>query len=187
MSLLKKLAAALVVVAAAFASQPAFATTQRILISDETVQMQLGDLTSVTLTLDQPIVCLDQSLVCDVVVDFGSTFPQGVEVSPTSVTWAANEWFQPRTINLSVDSNAESLIGQTFTLGATVATNSNYYTGLTPSITLSVPADSTPPIAYDTRTLAATGFNDYLLITVGLTLVAAGTTIIRVRNRGVRK
>ena len=98
MSLLKKLAAALFVVAAAFASQPAFATTQRILISDETVQMQLGDLTSVTLTLDQPIVCLDQNLVCDVVVDFGSTFPQGIEVSPTSVTWAANEWFQPRKI-----------------------------------------------------------------------------------------
>lgn len=187
MTYLQKFAAACLAIVVAFVAQPAFAAGQRILLSDDSVEMQLGDLTSVTLTLDAPIICADQTVICDVVIDFGSSFPQGVDISPTSVSWAANEWFQARTINLAIDSNAESLIGQTVTLTGAVTTNTSYYAGLTPTISLTVPANSTPPIAYETRVLAATGSNDYLLLGAGLLLIGAGASIIRVRNKGARK
>lgn len=186
MTSLKRFAAASLVIVLALFAQPAFAVDHKISFSDGAPELELGGSTTITLTIDQPIIC-DQQVTCEVVVDFSGSLPQGITVSPSSVTWAANEWAQPRTITVDVAADAEALVGQTSTVAATVTSAATYYDGFAPSFEVTVPAAELPPIEYVKRTLANTGSNDLGIFASGLLLVGAGLSAVRLGKRGSRK
>lgn len=173
MTSLKRFAAACLVIVLGLIAQPAFAVGHKIAFSDGAPELELGASTTITLSLDQPIICPSQ-VNCDVVVDFGGALPQGLSVTPSSVTWTSAEWSQQRSITVSVDADAESLAGQTTAIGATVTSASEYYSGFAPSFEVTVPAAALPPVMYDKRTLSNTGSNDLAIFGAGLLLVGAG-------------
>lgn len=173
MTSLKRLAAACLVIILGLIAQPAFAVANKIAYSDATPEIELGASTVITLTLDQPIICPSQ-INCDVMVDFSGSLPQGLEISPRILTWSASEWSQPRTITVSVDSVDAGLAGLTTAIGPTVTSASEYYSGFSPTLEITVPATADLPVAYDHRDLANTGSNDLPLLAAGLLLVGAG-------------
>jgi LPXTG-motif cell wall-anchored protein len=182
MTTLKSIAAACLVIILALFAQPALAVAHKISFSDGAPELELGGSTTLTLTLDQPIIC-DPQVTCDVVVDFSGSLPQGLSISPSTVTWTASEWAQPRTITLNVDANADNLAGQTSAVGATVTSASTYYSGFAPSFELTVPSATLPPVEYDKRILANTGSNDLVIFALGLALIGAGTSAVRLSKK----
>lgn len=186
MTYLKRFAAAGLVIILGFIAQPALAVGHKIIFSNGNLELELGASTTITVSLDEPIVCPSQ-VTCDVVVDFGGSLPQGISISPTTVSWATSEWTQTRTITVTVDESAENLVGQTAQIGATVTSASEYYSGYAPSFGVTVSAAAVPPIVYDQPTLSNTGSNDLLFFTSGLFLVGAGFAAFRAGKKGALK
>jgi hypothetical protein len=184
--MLKRFAAVLLVIVLGLIAQPAFAVSHKITFSDGAPELELGGSTTITLRLEQPIIC-DQQVTCDVVLDFGGSLPQGITVSPSSVTWNYTEWAQERTITVSVDASAESLAGQTSTVAGIVTSAATYYSGFDSSFEVTVPAATLPPAEYDKRTLANTGSNDLVLFASGLLLIGSGATALRASMKRSRK
>ncbi len=178
MNSLKRFAAACLVIVLGFIAQPAFAVAHKITFSDGAPELELGASTTITLSLDQPIICPSQ-VNCEVVVDFGGALPQGLSVTPSSVTWSSAEWSQQRAITVAVDADAESLAGKTTAIEATVTSASEYYSGFAPSFEVTLPEAAVPPVMYDKRTLSNTGSNDLAHIGAGMLLVASGLLIRR--------
>ena len=89
--------------------------------------------------LGEPIVCGPSSpSPCLVVLDFTSTIPAGMSVSPSSIQWAPNEWFTKKTLTLSVTDFSVFTFGQIVRLAAIAASRSEYYSGYSVDIELTV-------------------------------------------------
>ena len=183
--MLKRFAAALLVIVLGLLAQPAFAVSHKISFSDGAPELELGGSTTLILRLEQPIIC-DQQVTCEVVLDFGGSLPAGITVTPSSVTWDYTEWSQERTITVSVDASAESLAGQTSTVAGIVTSAATYYSGFAPSFEVTVPAATLPPVEYVKRTLANTGSNDLAIFASGLLLIGAGATAVRASKKRSR-
>ena len=89
--------------------------------------------------LDEPIVCGPSSpSPCLVVLDFTSTIPAGMSVSPSSIQWASNDWFTKKTLTLSVTDFSVFTPDQIVHLAAIAASGSEYYSGYSVDIELTV-------------------------------------------------
>jgi hypothetical protein len=55
---------------------------------------------TLTLKLDEPIICASQSEACYVIVHITNSHPQDVELDRCSVTWLAHEWFHEKTVRI---------------------------------------------------------------------------------------
>lgn len=177
---LKTFAAAtiLTVVSILLAPQAATAASGKIQFDIENSVLALGESTTVTIALDQPIICADPAR-CSVTLDFTASVPAGMTVTPASINWTANEWAQARTVTVAVSEDANDLFGQTVSIGGTVESGSEYYQGYQGAFDVNVPA----PIAYNQRTLANTGSNDLALgfeLGLALLMILAGLRLKRV-------
>jgi len=176
------LAAALTLVCAVFlVPQSAMAASGKVHFNAESPALELGGNTDVTISLEQPLICADPGN-CSVTIDFASSVPAGVTVTPSSVTWTSSEWSQTRTVNVSIAEDANELFGQTISLGGPVASGSEYYNGYQAAFDVAVLA----PVAYNQRTLANTGSSEVLVIgevlSAGL-LISCGIVLLRNRRR----
>jgi hypothetical protein len=101
---------------------------------------------SIDFELDEPIVCDPSSTPpCSVVLDFTPSIPAGVSVSPSSLQWASNQWSAIRTLTLSVTDFSVFTDGQIVHLAAIAASGSEYYSGFSVTIDLTVQGTQTPP------------------------------------------
>lgn len=89
--------------------------------------------------LDEPIVCGPSSpSPCLVVLDFTSTIPSGMSVSPSSIQWASNDWSTKKSLTLSVTDFSVFTSDQIVHLAAIAASGSEYYSGYSVDIELTV-------------------------------------------------
>jgi len=89
--------------------------------------------------LGEPILCDPLSPPpCLVVLDFTSTIPAGLSVSPSSIQWASNDWFTTKTLTLSVTDFSVFTSDQIVHLAAIAASGSEYYSGYAVDIELTV-------------------------------------------------
>jgi len=89
--------------------------------------------------LAEPILCDPLSPPpCLVVLDFTSAIPAGLSVSPVSIQWAPNEWSAVKTLTLSVTDFSVFTSDQIVHLAAIAASRSEYYSGYSVDIELTV-------------------------------------------------
>lgn len=130
------------------------AATGKVRFAISNAEIALGETATVEVTLDEPIICIE-ALECSVTLDLSDSVPQGMTVSPASISWTGVEWSQPRTITVTVAEDANELFAQTITLGGIVTSASEYYQGYQAAFDVNVLA----PEGYNQRNLANTGFN----------------------------
>ena len=187
MANIKKFLIAVLALAALICGQPANAVGHKVVFSNQSPELELGASVTLTLRLDQPIIC-DPSVTCQVAIDFTGSTPTGITIAPTQVVWQSSEWSQERTIEVALAADATDLQGQTITVTGQLTTNSSYYAPETPSFTVNVPAAIDPPVAYSVGTqLGNTGSNDFAPIILGSGLIALGTTVRLFARKRVRK
>ncbi|MSW30004.1 MAG: hypothetical protein F2597_05645 [Actinobacteria bacterium] len=113
--------------------------TGRISLSRTAITLDDSQQQSISLDLDEPINCNPSSpSPCSVVLDFTSSIPAGMSVSPSSIQWASNEWLQVKTLTLSVTDFSVFTSGQVVHLAAIAASSSEYYSGYSVDIELTV-------------------------------------------------
>lgn len=100
---------------------------------------------NIDFVLDEPIICNPSSLLpCSVGLDFTSSIPAGVSVSPSSIQWAPNEWNVTKTLTLSVTDLGAFTFDQIVRLTAIAVSGSEFYAGYTVTIDLTVRGTQTP-------------------------------------------
>lgn len=115
-----------------------------------------GQSVAVNFVLDNPIICATNP--CDVTLDFSSVLTLGLTASTNTVTWAAADWAQTRTITFTLDSNTPATYPQVVNLSIPAQSNSEYYRAfrINLSINLLVP-DIRPTASSAPDQLAVTG------------------------------
>lgn len=115
-----------------------------------------GQSVAVNFVLDNPIVCATNP--CDVTLDFSSVLTLGLTASTNTVTWAAADWAQTRTITFTLDSNTPATYPQVVNLSIPAQSNAEYYRAfrINLSINLIVP-DIRPTASSAPDQLAVTG------------------------------
>lgn len=103
-----------------------------------------GVATTVSVRLDEPIICSVMDSGCGVDLTFVSSKPSQV-TDGQSIHWAANEWNQFRTMTISTTNDHIYTGDQTITLSATAVSNSEYYNGFTITIPVTLTELSDPP------------------------------------------
>jgi hypothetical protein len=188
--------AALFVACITLVPNSATASVPRIEATPSSSSLAPGQTVAVNFVLDNPIVCATNP--CDVTLDFSSVLTLGLTASSTSVNWTAAQWSQQRTITFRLDPNTPATYPQTINLSVPAQSNSEYYRGFTPalSISLLVPDIRPTPTPSPTQNeLAVTGtpvtqnllYAGYVTI-AGIGLVVA-STIRRsyLRRKGLHK
>lgn len=134
------------------------AATGKVRFAISNAEIALGETATVEVTLDEPIICIE-ALECSVTLDLSDSVPQGMTVSPASISWNGVEWSQTRTLTVTVAEDANALFAQTITLGGIVTSASEYYQGYQAAFDVNVLA----PEGYNQRNLANTGSNQGVL------------------------
>ena len=168
----------------ALLAAPAYASGGRIALSPDPVSLTRGEVTTFTISLDEPIICIEAD-PCELVLDLSNDLPEGFAFDPAVVTIDSTEWFQPVTVTASLDVDAPEIDGDEFTISATAVSGSEYYDGFGTSVTFTVTEDNNPAPADDE--LAATGAPDALAPLGTIALVAVGVAYaVGLRSRQTR-
>ncbi len=193
----KPLVLALSLVFAFIATQPVFATTPKISVTPSAIVFAPGETQTIQLQLVEPIICSGGVLFedCKVTVDFTSSLPAGITMDHPVITWQTNEWFQPRTAQLTFDANASRLSSTPVQIQVQATSPSEYYSNYAVSFSLSSPEPSTPtptptPTSTPTPTptitaapsLASTGssgLNLWWIAACGALLLGGGIFLVR--------
>lgn len=171
---------------AVLAASPASAVGGKIAPNLANYDIAKGDDSTVTLRLDEPIICPDGTLVCEVTIDFSSAFPAGITPNPSSITWSMDHWSEARYVNFTVDLNAAQSLGTVLTSSAVAASASEYYSNYHPVFTITIPDPNTStPTPSPTPTpteiaesgLANTGSNSGELFGLGALFLAVGSLV----------
>ena len=179
--ILGKIFIGLGLVSTVLVAQPALATGE-INLSNSSPDLSAGGSVNITISLPQPIVC-DNPSPCQVTVDFTGNVPSGVTIAPLQTTWLANQWYQQKTITVSVDDNFANLEGQTVQATGIVASESNYYHAATTRLDITLPE---APVAYSSGSLANTGSTGIpLQALVGGSFLVAGLTLLRLVRKKI--
>lgn len=195
MSVIRGLRRSAVVAAlVALAVLPASAATAiipRIALSPGAVTLSEGGSALISATLDQPIVCPDQSLPCQVTLDFSASVPAGISLSSPSIIWSQAEWAQTKSFTVSVSNPSLLANNQVVHLRAVAISRSEYYRAfavdLVVTLALTPPATTTtePPATTtipnpNPSELAETGTDSILLrFAFGFLIVGAALTTRR--------
>lgn len=194
LSAMKKFTAVAITAGLVILSNPAFATGGKISSNNAAVSINPGNGENATITLDAPMVCPQGTLVCQVTIDFSNAFPAGITVNPSSITWDASQWSEPRTLNLAVDLGSTLTLGSSFTSTATATSASEYYNGYLMDEVITIPdpnaptptpsPTTTPPVQPGDNerdlTLSHTGVDvmPEVYLGVGLVLVGALASVL---------
>ncbi len=141
--------------ALALATSPAHATPGRVALSPDPANLARGESTTLTVTLDEPMICIEAD-PCQLVLDLSTGLPEGFTLSPSVVTIAANQWWQPVQLTATLDVDAPAIDGNEFTISGTADSGSEYYDAFQTSVTFTIEPDA--PAAEDE--LAHTGIGD---------------------------
>jgi hypothetical protein len=145
---------------------------------------------SVNFQLDQPIICATNP--CDVTLDFTNVLALGLTASVNSVTWAASDWAQTRTIIFTLDPNTSATHPQAVDLSIPAQSNAAYYSQYRVDliVNLVVPDIRPTPVAAPApEQLAVTGspalnqmYVAIIAMSGGICLLLTGT-ILRINSR----
>lgn len=170
--------------ALALMASPAYAINGRIALSPDPASLTRGESTTVTISLDEPIICIEAD-PCELVLDLSNDLPDGFSFDPAVVTIDSTEWFQPVNVTASLDTDAPSIDGNEFTVNSTAVSGSEYYDGFETSVAFIITDDNEPAPSEDE--LAQTGISDALAPLGALALVAIGVaSAVRLRSRQTR-
>lgn len=153
---------------------PQVASAAKVNFSPASVSLTEGQSRVVTVTLDEPIICSDPDIVCQVSLAISTNAPDRVTIDTSPVVFASNQWFQ--SLTFTVTAVDDSLDNGDITPVVTIinTSGSEYYNGFTPTFSISIlDNDVAAPVVEEAATssqptLAATGHNqyDYLLFAV---------------------
>ena len=120
-------------------------STGRIAISVQGQMLTVGQTIQGQASLDAPIICPNGSNPCDVEFTITSSNPSDLTVSPQTITWNSNEWFQVRSFSIFANfagfNAASENVSLTF---APAVSASQYYSGYVPVLTPAVFTISNP-------------------------------------------
>jgi len=196
---------AALVALAVFPASVAKAIIPRIALNPGAVTLSEGGSAQISATLDEPIVCPDLSLPCQVTLDFSASVPAGISLSSPSIMWSQAEWAQTKSFTVSVSNPSLLANNQVVHLRAVADSRSEYYrafavdlvvtlaitppattTTVPPATTTVPPATTTEPPAAtmipnpNPSELAETGTDSILLrFAFGFLIVGAALTIRR--------
>lgn len=170
--------------ALALMASPAHAINGRIALSPDPASLTRGESTTVTISLDEPMICIEAD-PCELVLNLSNDLPDGFSFDPAVVTIDSTAWFQPVTVTASLDADAPAIDGNEFTVSSTAVSGSEYYNGFQTSVTFTITEDDEPVPAENE--LAETGVSDALAPLGALALVAVGVAYaVGMRSRQTR-
>lgn len=131
---------ACVVLVAAFVSTLSVSAAGKITASPSSATVNEGASQIVQIQLTQPIICPTppEEEVCKVDVNFSSSDPSRVSISPSSVTYLYNEWAQPRTVTVTTTRDFIHTPNLPVTITMTGAGTSPYYDGAISTFTITL-------------------------------------------------
>ena len=127
-------AAVLVLLISAYDVAPANAVP-RISSTPATLTVQEGNSTTITIALDEPIICPGPP--CQVSLTFSSSDPNLVTFSPSTLTWLSTDWTQTRTLSISALADQTYKGNQSISVSATAVSASEFYSGFRLNVSVS--------------------------------------------------
>lgn len=184
---------------------PSRVMTPKISVTPAAFTLAEGGSTQISATLDEPIICpSDPNLSCSVILNFAASVPSGIALSNTSIEWTQAEFAQAKTFTVSLTNPSLFVNNQVFRLVAVANSRSQYYSGFSVEIavtvtvaqtaTTTIATTTTPPPAPSTttpistspelsaRSLPATG-NDLSLANIAVSLLIIGLVTVVTRKR----
>lgn len=109
----------------------------RVDVSPSSVDIGPGESAVISFSLDEPIIAPppDPGFVT---ITFTTSDPGRIELSTTSLTWTAAEWQQTRQLTIASPGEAPGAGDVLVTVTGQVTSNSEYYSGVTASIEVTV-------------------------------------------------
>ena len=141
------------------ASRPSLAIIPKINVNPTAFTLSEGGTTQISARLDEPILCpSNPSLPCSVILNFAASVPSGISLSNSSLEWTQAEWTQEKTFTVSMTDPSLFTNNQVFHLVAVANSGSEYYSGFSVDIavTIAVTQTTTTTTTPTTTTTAAT-------------------------------
>lgn len=184
---------------------PSQVMTPKISVSPASFTLAEGGTTQISATLNEPIICpSDPNLPCSVILNFAASVPAGISLSNTSIEWAQADFSQAKTFTVSLTNPSLFVNNQAFRLVAVADSRSQYYSGFSVDIavtvavaqttTTTIATTTTPPPTPSTTTptsisptlsvssLPATG-NDPNLANIAVSVLIIGLMTVIARKR----
>ena len=122
-------------------------TNSRIRPTPVSFSIQEGNSATTAITLNNAIICPGGTPICQVSLSFTSSDPSLVTFSPSSLTWAQSEWFETRTLTISVLADQIYRGAQNISVTSQANTASTYYEVAIVSISITtVEIDPSPAV-----------------------------------------
>lgn len=191
--MIKRIFGALFVSCAAMVLAPQAVSAARINFTPSSVSMTEGQSQVVQVTLDQPIICQDIEVPCQVSIAVSTNAPSRTTITTSPIVVPFNQWFQ--TFNFTIMAvNDELVNGDVNPIVTAIATSgSEYYSNFAPTFSLTIldndvaqeaPQDegesSGTPATTDNNdaTLAPTGQNQTLFIALAMLAISWTVTVV---------
>ena len=118
--------------------------------------LSAGQSNTFTFSLDEPIICPDAGLPCEVSLTFTNSSPSTVSLSTSTLVWTSAQWAQNRTLTLTADADLVYSDSSSVTITSAASSNAEYYRNYRVTITQSVTLPPSPEeIAAAERAAAA--------------------------------
>lgn len=135
------------------AASPSQAIIPKISVSPTTFSLAEGLGTQISATMDEPIMCPSHpSLPCSVILNFAASVPSGVSLTNSSIEWAQAEWSQTKTFTVSLTDPSLFDNNEVFHLVAVAESRSEYYSGFSVDIAVTVAVTQTTTTTFTSTT-----------------------------------
>lgn len=141
------------------AADPSQAINPKINVSPSAFTLSEGGTTQISATLDEPILCpSNPSLPCSVILNFAASVPSGISLSNSSIEWTQAGWSQTKSLTVTITDPSLFTNNHVFHLVAVADSGSEYYSGFSVDIavTVAVTQTTTTTTILSTTTTAAT-------------------------------
>jgi hypothetical protein len=157
------------------ATNPSQARVPKINLTPTAFTLAEGESSQISAMLDEPIICPpDPNLSCSVILDFTASVPAGISLSNSSIEWAQADFSQAKTLTVSMTNPSLFANNQVFSLVAVANSRSEYYSGFSVEIAVTVAVAQITTTTTNTTTTTTT---TAATTTVAATTTAATTTI----------
>ncbi len=144
----------------------------RIRFTPSTASLTEGESQLVSVALDEPIICPTMDSTCVVTLPLVVSDPTRATTSVDHITFASSEWATTKTFTVTALNDYVANTSNTITVGATAVSNSEYYSGFHPTMTLTLTDLGAAPAP-------TTGFGDAqaqsLSVVAGKTISLSGS------------
>lgn len=169
----------------------------KINLSHPTIELTEGQSQTVTITLDEPIICPDMDETCNVQVSVSSNDEDRVSILNSPVIFPYTDWSHSYTFTITAIDDEIDNGDTTPIITLTTLSNSEYYSNFSPSLSLHILDNDETSVAdvatedtstkettiNDAETLANTGENATFLTLASLLLITSSSFFsIRLRQ-----